>query len=194
MYFIICEGDKAPYEFYQFSSLKQAHEAKIVNDSSIVYKELGQLEENYSKEELDAIWRSMNLSVSDPLWSFKRGFPNKKVSASKLHDYVRKEAITHQKRETVMNEAVAVENTPKVEKAPKAAPAPKSNDKDTITILVEKISGRDNSVRKKNLEMIYASKTVGEAVDAYIESGSDRKTAITFIRWAVNQKMIALGN
>lgn len=203
MYYVIAEGRPAsegrPFYIYKFKTLKEAHQAKVADETSVVYSEKKQLTEFFRKEELDAVWLAINNGRKEfPFGT--NGFPSATVAAEVLHALVLQKAVTV---------AATPQETPADPSPVRAMPRPKAQPRaeveapmaqnvgkihgDEVIKVLKPFEGRsDKSLRSVNMAHIQASENTGEAIRRIEASGQTEKVAREFIRWGVKSGYIEL--
>jgi len=203
MYYVIAEGQPAsdgkPYNVYKFKSLKDAHTAKVVSETAVVYSEIKQLVDFFRKDELDAVWLALNGGKrSFPYGT--NGFPSPSVAAEALHSMVLKRAtatVPTPQEAPVDPSPVRAATRPKAQpKAKVESPLPNPNNLrihgDEAIKVLKNFEGREASLRYKNMMLIQASATVEEAVRRLQDADNQEKVARDFVRWATKSGYIGL--
>lgn len=188
MYYVIAEGPPAsqgkPYHLLKFKTLREVKECPLIDKATIVYSEVTQLDEFCTKEELEAIWHTLNLSSKAP--------QNKRITAGILHEYVVENATVWKQGDTKMTEVKV--------SAPAAKAAPKEKKESTRTriskdakiVVLKQFEGRAESIRGKALAIALAAPTVEKAIADMRAAGFTAAVASSTIKFAVAEQLISL--
>lgn len=181
------EGSRGkPYQFFKFRSLKAAHNCPVVDEFALVYESLEQLEQLCHADDLRGILRALGVEIPNNA--------NHAMLAKALHRLAEESATswseseeTTQKEEEPEMATAKKTKKPAAKKAkaakspkPKVAKPPKERKVAKKRPLQAKITGkldksakikvlaanpaRPGTIRHDNLQVIYAAKTLEEAL------------------------------
>ena len=173
--YVVLENDigsnrNEPYSFFAFKSLRELRNCKELNEYSVVFSDVQQLQDTYTVEELTSIVKATDSNDEVKSYpNFHHNFAEYVATKAKKYKPVSKEKhmtaeVVDIKPEPKGIEAVATEKPKRVAKS-KYDPSAK-------ILLPAGASGmfinpyRKNSNRWHNFEALVKSKTVGEALTA----------------------------
>jgi len=149
-----------PYSFFVFKSLRELRGCKELNEHSVVFSEVQQLQDTFTEEELVSIVNATNSNDKlDRFPSVYHNFAEYVVNKAKKYKPITKE--TRVSAEVVPMEQPEAAPKAKAERATRSKYSP-----DAKIVVVGDNPYRDNSNRWHNFEALAKSATVAEALAA----------------------------
>ena len=184
-----------PYSYFVFKSLRELRECKELNEHSIVFSELHQLQDTYSEEELRSVVTATQGECTLPNYpSFHKNFAEYVHEKAKKYKPVSKEKQMTAEIVDIKPEPQGIETV--VTEKPKRV-AKSKYDLNAKILVLAGASGiktnpyRTGSNRYHNFEALIHSKTVGEALTA-MKKLSPGGNSVD-IRLAIEKGAIKLG-
>jgi hypothetical protein len=202
------EGSQGkPYRFFKFRTLNAANKCPDVDEFALVYESEEQLQQLCHADDLKGILRSLGVEIpsnATPVmlaralhrlveenattWSSEKA---EEITQSEEPEMAEKKAKKPAAKKPAKPKAEKVAK-PKAEKRPVQAKVSGKLPKESRIKVVGKNPARPGSIRFENLEVIFAAKTVEEALRNL--RAMPRKGGMIDIRFAIDNGLIEVAN